>query len=84
MINFMPIKHASPMVELFLSFMEQGVLEKSGDGLMILIPSLQKWLVNNYGRERIEIPKASAQDGEGERRLDIMLRFQCFLEILHS
>ncbi len=40
--------------DLLKDFIEKGILEKSGKGLSISIPSMHTWLKEEYGHERIE------------------------------
>ena len=43
---------------LFDRFIRKGILEKSGVGLVVPIPSMHAWMKDVYGRERIEMPPA--------------------------
>jgi len=62
----------------FDQVLEQGIIHKRDDGRYgIPIPSMHKWLINEYGRERIEIPpeddrvkvkRHSKYDGKGSSK----------------
>ncbi|MCY3630475.1 MAG: ATP-binding protein [Bacteroidetes bacterium] len=44
--------------DLFRRAWEKGLLDERGGRYVIPIPSMQDWLISNYGRERISFPKA--------------------------
>jgi len=48
--------------ELFDHLLEREIIDKRDDGRYgIPIPSMQKWLLDEYGQERIEIPREDVQ-----------------------
>lgn len=42
---------------LFDRFIRKGILEKSGVGLVVAIPSMHAWMKDEYSREKIEFPR---------------------------
>ena len=43
--------------DLFDRFISKGILEKSGVGLVVAIPSMHAWMKDEYSREKIEFPR---------------------------
>ena len=43
--------------DLFDRFIRKGILEKSGAGLVVPIPSMHAWMKDEYSREKIEFPR---------------------------
>ena len=43
--------------DLFDRAWDQGVLDMRQGRYIITVPSMQDWLISNYGREQIQLPK---------------------------
>ena len=50
--------------DLFERFIGKGVLEKSGEGIAVSIPSMRDWMKGEYTRKKIEFPRAEQRTRE--------------------
>lgn len=53
---------------LFDKALDNGILHRQAGRYVVPIPSMQNWLVSNYGREQIELPYSDREETKVRQR----------------